>query len=92
VLQLEAVGRCKPGRSFEAVADGALRFDGEMPTNTHGGLLCHGHIFNINHAIEAVRQLRGIAGKRQVKNAQRAFVGAGPGRQYTALILQRDTD
>ncbi len=89
VLQMEAIGGCAPGQSVEASAQGAWRHDGATPVNTHGGLLCHGHIFGINHAIEAVRQLRGDAGSRQVHNAQRAFVGAGPGRQYSALILER---
>lgn len=89
VLQLEAIGLCAPGMAHELCANGALRFDGALPTNTHGGLLGHGYLVGAGHVVEAVRQLRGQAGARQVRDARHAFVGAGPGRQYTSLIFSR---
>lgn len=89
ILQLEAIGRCPAGQGRHLVANDALRFDGTAPTNTHGGLLGHGYLVGAGHVVEAVRQLRHEAGARQVRSARNAFVGAGPGRQYTSLIFSR---
>jgi acetyl-CoA acetyltransferase len=89
VLQLEALGLCRPGEGRHMCAGGALRFDGALPTNTHGGLLGHGYLLGAGHVVEAIRQLRHDAGARQVQAARNAFVGAGPGRQYTSLIFSR---
>lgn len=89
IMQLEALGVCAPGQGAALVANGALRFDGAVPTNTHGGLLAHGYLVGAAHVVEAVRQLRGEAGARQVADARHVLVGAGPGRQYTSLIFRR---
>lgn len=89
VMQLEALGLCAPGQGRHLCADGALHFDGQLPVNTHGGLLGHGYLLGAGHVLEAIRQLRHQAGARQVNNAQTMFVGAGPGRQYSSLIFRR---
>jgi acetyl-CoA acetyltransferase len=88
-IQLEAGGFCEKGGTASMAKHGGLRHDGRLPVNTHGGLLAHGYLLGVNHAVEAVTQLRGVAGERQVVGARRAYVGAGPGRQYTSLILER---
>jgi acetyl-CoA acetyltransferase len=88
-LQLEALGFCKPGGTLDLVRGGGLRHDGPLPVNTHGGLMSHGYLLGVNHLAEVVVQLRHQAGNRQVAEAERGFVGAGPGRQYAALILER---
>jgi len=76
---LEGLGFCAPGETPVLAAAGGLGFDGELPTNTHGGLMSQGHVGGILHVVEAVRQLRGDAGARQVKNARIAAVGGNGG-------------
>lgn len=88
-MQLEAAGFCAVGEAREIVSNGALRHDGRLPTNTHGGLASHGYLLGAAHIIEIVEQLRGKADGRQVEGARYGFAGAGPGRQYTALIFER---
>jgi acetyl-CoA acetyltransferase len=64
LLQLEALGFCGRGESGPFVRDGVLRLEGgRYPTNTHGGLLSQGHMWGMNHVIEAVRRLRAGGGE-----------------------------
>lgn len=79
VLSLEAMRFCGEGEGADFVASGAIELGGELPTNTHGGLLSQGHVGGILHVVEAVRQLRGEAGKRQVEGAEIAAVAGNGG-------------
>lgn len=80
-VQLEDMGFCPPGGSLSFIADGGGRIDGPLPISTHGGLLSAGHpgvAAGLLAVVEAVRQLRGEAGARQVHDAGTAVVhGAG---------------
>jgi acetyl-CoA acetyltransferase len=77
------VGYCKPGEAGEFLrkhwdsAEGRVLIDGRIPVNPHGGSLSEGATQASGHIREAVHQLQGVAGERQVPNAQRALITAG---------------
>ena len=76
LLTLEALGFCKRGEGGAFVSDQRTAPGGAFPLNTSGGGLscCHPGMLGIFLLIEAVRQLRGECGERQVQNARTALV------------------
>jgi acetyl-CoA acetyltransferase len=90
---LEEYGFCKPGDAGAAALAGALGPGGDMPTNTGGGQLSGFYLQGMTPLIEAIEQLRGGAGERQLTEATTAFVGGIGGRMdhHACLVLEAET-
>jgi len=94
LVTLEDYGFCAKGDGGAFVEGGRIEIGGELPVNTHGGLLSQGHLGGIMHITEAVRQLRHEAGERQVQNARVAVTSsqcAQLGMHFTLLLSTEET-
>ncbi len=73
ILAIEDLGFVEKGQGGQAVEDGLIAIDGDLPVNPSGGLKARGHPLGatgIAQAAEMVWQLRGDAGKRQVNGIE----------------------
>lgn len=89
LVQLEDYGFCAKGAGGAFVEGGRIALGGTLPVNTHGGLLSQAHADGILHVTEAVKQLRGQAGPRQVADARIGLVSGGAGvlAVHASLLL-----
>ncbi|MGQ0482675.1 MAG: thiolase family protein [Pseudonocardia sp.] len=87
LLQAEDLGFAPKGTGASLFAEGNAAPGGRLPINTHGGLLSHAYVLGINHVVEAVRQLRGDCGERQVPGAEVGLVSGYSGWEHSSLVL-----
>lgn len=93
IMVMEAMGIVEPGQGGPATMDGLTALDGEFPINPSGGLKSKGHpvgATGVAQIYEAVTQLRGNAGDRQIKNAETALTQnmGGSGASSVIHILE----
>jgi len=95
LMQLEEYGFCQPGEAPAYIESGATRPEGTLPLNTGGGQLSGWYAIGFTPIVEAVRQLRGLAGSSQVPGATTALVSNHGGSSgipntyhHVTMILQ----
>jgi len=87
--QLEEYGWCGPGEAAAFCRDGHIAATGTIPCNVNGGQLSEGFMHGLNNVVEAVVQIRGSAGERQLPDIQTALVTGTNGA--SAAILRGDS-
>jgi len=88
--QIEEGGFWKRGEGGGFVEGGRIELGGDLPINTHGGLLSEAHSLGLGHIVEAVKQLRGTAEGRQVEGAELGVVtGWGDFGDGSVAVLRR---
>lgn len=89
LVTLEDYGFCKPGEAGTLAASGALARGGDLPTNTGGGQLSSFYLWGMTPLHEAIIQIRGQAGERQVAAHDTAIVSGNGGilEHHSTLIL-----
>jgi len=93
ILVMEAMGVVKPGQGGPATLDGLTALDGKFPINPSGGLKSKGHpvgATGVAQIFEAVSQLRGESGKRQINNPKVALTQnmGGSGGSCVCHVLE----
>ncbi len=94
IVESEDAGFFEKGKGHLALREGVTALDGRFPINPSGGLKARGHpvgATGVAQVVEMTWQLRGEAGKRQVKNAERAFSCnlGGFANNIVAFVLER---
>ena len=87
ICWLEDIGFVKKGEAGPFLAEGRGRLGQELPICTDGGHLGAGRLHGLGKLAEAVQQLRGECGRRQVEGAEVAVACAGGGSFAAAILL-----
>jgi acetyl-CoA acetyltransferase/uncharacterized OB-fold protein len=88
---IEALGFCGIGEARDFLDGGKnIARDGALPLNTHGGQLSHGRTHGMGLVHEAIVQLRGEGGERQVPGARVAVVSSGGLTPSGVLLFRTD--
>lgn len=89
LMQIEDLGFCGKGEAGDFALEGNITRGGQLPVNTHGGLLAYSYLLAAEHVIEAVRQLRGEAGAVQLDGPELGIVTGLTSPDYGLLLLGR---
>jgi acetyl-CoA acetyltransferase len=91
IITLEDYGFCKKGEGPDFIMGGTIGLEGKLPLNTSGGLLSETGMPGMQLIVEAVRQLRGEAGPRQVKEPEIGVVSNNGGVMTThaTMVLRK---
>lgn len=87
ICWLESLGFCGEGEAFDFIQEGRIANDGVLPLNPSGGNLGCGRLHGVNHLMDAMLQVTGRSGSRQVANADIALAAIGPASSIAGLIL-----
>jgi acetyl-CoA acetyltransferase len=94
LVTLEDYGFAPKGEGGRWVQGGRIEIGGELPVNTHGGLLSQSHVEGMLHVTEAVKQLRGgeVEPERQVPDARVGIVSGHGGifATHATLLLANE--
>lgn len=95
ICVIEALGMVEKGKGGQAAEDEVTFIEGKIPVNTSGGLKSKGHpvgATGIAQAVEILKQLRGEAGERQVKDARIGMTQnmGGSGGSTVVHIFERE--
>ena len=96
IAESEHAGFFEKGESAKALEEGKTQIGGVLPINPSGGLKARGHALGatgVAQVVELVWQLRGEAGQRQVKGAEKGFSlnFGGFGNNVVAFVLRRES-
>ena len=89
-VALEGLGFCGIGEAGKFITETGIGPGGRLPTNTSGGMLAESYMQGWNHQVEAVRQLRGQAGKRQVEGAKHAQYASDVAGKTASIIYRAE--
>ena len=73
-MAIDHFGLTAPGKSWQAIEEGVIELDGQLPINPSGGLIGGGHpvgASGIRMLLDAAKQVSGLAGDYQVDGARR---------------------
>jgi acetyl-CoA C-acetyltransferase len=90
ICTAELSGYLPEGRGLTFARDGALRFDGDRPMSTHGGRHAFGHAWAASagaDTYEAVKQLRGAGGARQIPKTPHTAVVHTHGYAMVSTVM-----
>jgi acetyl-CoA acetyltransferase len=88
-LALEGYGYCKVGEAGPFMAEHGISLAKGLPVNTSGGHLSESYMQGWNHQIEAVRQLRGACGPRQVPDCNFVHYSSDVAGKAVSIIYGR---
>ncbi|MFC3703729.1 thiolase family protein [Devosia honganensis] len=89
-LALEGYGYCAVGDVGRFLREDGIGPGGVLPTNTSGGHLSESYMQGWNHQVEAIRQLRGTCGARQVEDCRRVHYSADIAGKAISIIYGTD--